>query len=808
MRTPCTASYWRRWRILAAVVTLAVFFFNAHAKQIRLRNETIDTEAPSGKATALMSSTAPVSGLYLVQLSEPLRPEWKAQLRNLNVELLRFVPEDAYIAFFNSASIQKLRGTGFVRWIGQYKPEHRLDPRLTRALRTASPKTNLTVKLLLSPLASPSEARRLARSLAGSQRPSTYPFGSTITGTATPAQLDALTRSPLVLWIEPAPQMRLLDEISTKIVCGDDFESGTPAIAHQLGFNGSGVIVAVPDSGLDTGEAGNLHPDIAGRVDALFAYGGLLDASDEHGHGTHVAGIIAGNAATGEQDELGFFYGLGVAPGAHLVIQRIFDAVGEYYPPDTFAQLTQDAVRNGAVIGSNSWGDDTQGQYDISAAEFDALVRDADADTPGAQPFILEFSAGNSGPARQTIGSPAVAKNVIATGACQNSRPEFFIYGDGPEVTADFSSRGPCEDGRIKPDLMAPGTWIASLKSSYASDEFAWAPIDAYYMFQVGTSQAGPHVSGAAAIFVQFYRQTHGGVTPSPALVKAALINSADDMGFGYLVDEEGNVEVVGDTDPVPNRDEGWGRVNVENLIAGDLRFVFVEQGPRLTTGQTWERQVVVGPNAPLKITMVYTDVPGLPAAIPALVNDLDLEVIGPDGALYRGNVFLNGESIPNAGAPDNINNVEGVHLGNPKPGDYLVRIRARNVAEDINGRRGSVPEQDFALVISGDLPEPGEGIVFFDRPAYTAPANAVIRLIDQQLAGSSAATVRVTSTSEPVGETIVLLPAGNGGAFTNSVPLMQGVFVHGDGRIGVRHGDTLRVVYSDANPPGERTSE
>jgi len=808
MRMSRMTTSWHRSWLLATAVTLAILFFNAHAKQIRLRNETIDTDTPGAKATALMSSAAPVTGLYLIQFSEPLKPEWKTQLRNLNVELLRFVPEDAYIAFLNSASIQKLRGTGFVRWIGPYKPEHRLDPRLGRAFGTAISQAGLRVKLLLSPLASPAEASRLARSLHNAQRPSAYAFGSTVTGSATPAQLEALARSPLVLWIEPAPKMRLFDEISTKIVCGDDFESGTPAIAHQLGFTGSGVIVAVPDSGFDTGEADNVHPDLEGRVDAFFAYGGLPDASDEHSHGTHVAGIIAGNAATGEQDERGFFYGLGVAPGAHLVIQRIFDAVGEYYPPDTFSQLTQDAVRNGAVIGSNSWGDDTQGRYDISAAEFDALVRDADPDTPGAQPFILEFSAGNSGPARQTIGSPAVAKNVIATGACQNSRPEFFLYGDGPEVTADFSSRGPCEDGRIKPDLMAPGTWIASLKSSYASDEFAWAPIDAYYMYQGGTSQAGPHVSGAAAIFVQYYRQTHGGVTPSPALVKAALINSADDMGFGYLVDEEGNVEVVGDTDPVPNRDEGWGRVNVENLITGDLRFVFVEQNTRLTTGQTWEQRVVVGPNAPLKITMVYTDVPGLPAAIPALVNDLDLEIVGPDGALYRGNVFLNGESIPNTGAPDNVNNVEAVHLENPKPGDYLVRIRARNVAEDINGRHGSPPEQDFALVISGDLPEPGEGIVFFDRPAYTAPANAVIRLIDQQLAGTSAATVKVTSTSEPLGETIVLLPAGSRGAFTNSVALVPDVPVRGDGRIGVRHGDTLRVVYSDADPPGERTSQ
>src|SRR6185369_2135065 len=404
---------------------------------------------------------------------------------------------------------------------------------------------------------------------------------------------------------------------------------------QELGFDGSGVTVAVADSGLDSGDPAMMHPDLAGRVDAFFQYGSLTDASDGHGHGTHVAGIVAGNAATGEADENGYLYGLGVAPGAHLVAQRVFDPVGNDNLPANKETLTRDAVRAGAVIGSNSWGDDVQGRYDINAAEFDALVRDADAQTPGDQPYILEFSAGNAGPGSQTMDSPAVGKNVIATGASQNNRFNFFIYSDGQEAMADFSSRGPCEDGRIKPDIVAPGTWISSLQSASATDENSWAPISPNYQYQGGTSQAGPHASGAAAVLVQYYRETHNGATPSPALVKATLINSAVDM------------DNADGTDSVPNFDEGWGRVDLTQVIGSTRRYEFVDQTELLSTAQVYERRVILGSSAePLKITLTYTDVPGLPAAIPALVNDLDLEVIAPDGKLYRGNQFIDGESI------------------------------------------------------------------------------------------------------------------------------------------------------------------
>src|SRR6185503_6496128 len=138
-------------------------------------------------------------------------------------------------------------------------------------------------------------------------------------------QLNALAASDAVLWIEPGPKMRLNDEESSKIVGGDDNERTTPTVTQQLGFDGTGVSVAVADSGLDTGEAATMHPDLAGRVDAFMQYGSLTDASDEHSHGTHVSGIIAGNGATGETDDNGALFGLGVASSAHIVVQRIFD---------------------------------------------------------------------------------------------------------------------------------------------------------------------------------------------------------------------------------------------------------------------------------------------------------------------------------------------------------------------------------------------------------------------------------------------------------------------------------------------------
>ncbi len=776
---------WLGWCLAAA---------GGDQKFIRLRNEIIATPEPAAAVLQPQSVEHPVSGLFLVQFKDHPQAESRQALESLGAHPLRFVPEDTCVVRVNQQLLSALRRLPGVRWVGEYRPEHKLHQALKSVLAQASLTNTPQVRVLLTPDATTQDAAVVRAQMREFHGISRLRFGAILTGSVPANQLNNLIQSQSVLWIEPVAHPKLYDEVATKIVAGESTDGGHPAYVHELGYNGKGVTVAVADSGLDSGDVTQMHPDISGRVDALFFYGGLTDASDEHSHGTHVAGIVAGNGATGEVDENGALYGLGVAPGAHLIAQRIFDGSGNFFAPPSNETLTHDAKRAGAVVGSNSWGDDTQGRYDLNSAEFDALVRDADAETPGDQSYILEFSAGNAGPGVQTVGSPAVAKNVIATGASENDRTDLYIYTDGPDVMADFSSRGPCEDGRIKPDVVAPGTWISSLQSSAATDQYAWMGISPNYQYQGGTSQAGPHVSGAAAVFVQYYRDTHTNATPSPALVKATLINSATplDESFGNL--------------PVPNMDEGWGRVDLTAVIGTDRRYDFLDQTVLLTTGQTYEHRVVVGiTDEPLKITLAYTDVPGLPAAIPALVNDLDLEVTGPDGVVYRGNQFQSGESIPDATTLDNINNVEAVHLAHPQAGEYLVRVNARNVVEDARVDTSAI-DQDFALVISGDLPLPGVGLIAFNRSAYTIPSTIQVRVIDYDLSGQPSVPVKIHSTSQTNDMVLTLKASGANGVFTGRVDTAS-LPITADGRLHIANADVIEATYQDASPAGTRVA-
>ncbi|MBM3848401.1 MAG: hypothetical protein FJ405_19210, partial [Verrucomicrobia bacterium] len=394
----------------------------AQDKAIRLRNETILTPPapPPGARRPALQDAANVSGLYLIQFQNRYQPEFANELTALGVRLAVYVPEDTFIARLQNASLERIRSLPFVRWVGEFKPNHKLHSAIADWAANPGGEASRTLNLMISPAASPIERALVRRLLQRLDRQAQGRFGGLLQGSVLRTQLGALAASPAILWVEPAPNPKLVDEVAAKIVAGD---GGAGRLAMQeLGFDGTGVTVAVADSGLDTGDLETMHPDIAGRVAGLFFYGNLEDASDGHSHGTHVTGIVAGNAAVGETDENGFLYGLGVAPGATVVAQRLFDDAGGYEAPSSFETLTRDAVRAGADIGSNSWGDDVQGRYDISAAEFDALVRDADSLSAGDQEYILEFSAGNAGPGAQTIGSPAVAKNVIATGASQNDR--------------------------------------------------------------------------------------------------------------------------------------------------------------------------------------------------------------------------------------------------------------------------------------------------------------------------------------------------------------------------------------------------
>jgi len=767
-------------------------------KEIRLRNERIRTVRPTlqGPAPAANRDRGPASGLFLIQFTERIDSNWTKDLSARGVELLRYVPQDAFVARFRGAVVEEIQALPYVQWVGSYRPEHKLHDSLQPPAQARNLEDGSRITILLAPDATSAEIAAARTGLEQVNQESQYRFGSVLRGKLAPGQLQRLTESPSVLWIEPAPDMKINDELSSKIVGGEG--TGHATRTQEMGFDGSGrtnttpplpaIRIAIADTGLSSGTSGGVHPDLFGRATNFFHYGGLRSAADEHSHGTHVAGIVAGTNMLNTGDDSGAYFGLGVAPGAQIVAQRIFDKDGKYAPPPSFEALTRDAVSVGADIGNNSWGADTQGRYDVSAAEFDALVRDANTNAPGDQPYTLVFSAGNAGPGPQTIASPAVAKNVIAVGASQSSRGNFLTHMDGPEAIAAFSSRGPSEDGRIKPDLVAPGTWIASLRSSAGNRSNAWLVIDDDYLYMGGSSQAAAHVSGAAASFIHYYRETFGfsAPCPSPALIKAALIQSS------------GNLNASASVEPVPNSSEGWGRVDLTRIVKPPREPVFVDQGAGLTNGQHFERGVIVaGAAAPLKITMAYTDVPGFPAAIPALVNDLDLEVRAPDGRIYRGNQFNRGESVPNALSADNLNNVEGVYISEPLPGEYLIRVVARNVAVDALKETAEV-DQDYALVISGDIASAESGAVLLDRSHYTAPSRIIIRLFDNDRIGYDVTPVTVYSGSEPGGKELLLSAATSSGMFTGSIATVQAPAQSSNTHLQIKNGDWIRVDYFD----------
>jgi len=796
--------------LIFAGLLLCVNVVLGETKLIHLRNETISTPPKTNPIAAAQPRAAqlPATGLFLIQFNGPLGAAERVELKAHGVDLLKFVPEDAFIARLDHASLASVQALSYVRWTGPYRAEHKIHPRLSRALAAKSPApATVAVNILISPVASLTEIESARSLLQSVHHESQLRQGNILRGELPPDRLAALSQQTGVIWIEPVPVRHLVDEAASKIIGGDTGQVGTNTVTQQLGYDGRGVTVCVADTGLDTGDTNSMHPDLSGRVTGFQFYGELTDGSDGYGHGTHCAGIVAGNAATRETDpDTGELYGLGIASGANLFIERIFDdTANEVSPFPSDATLAQDAVRHGAKVGSNSWGNDVQGEYDLDAAQFDELVRDADSGAAGDQPYILEFSAGNAGPGTETIGSPATGKNVLATGASENIpgtlAMTYGLYADGPDTMADFSSRGPCEDGRIKPDLVAPGTWIASAASAAALDEaaVAWSAIDDYYVYMGGTSMSGPYAAGAAAVFVQFYGATHTNAVPSPALVKAALINSCTELD-----------QANGGPGPVPNNDEGWGRINLPNLIVANPNsapryYQYVDQSMLLTNGQVYNQHLFVqSSDQPLKITLAYTDVPGFPGAIPALVNDLDLEVVAPDGTLYRGNQFGAGDSVPNPPTPDKLNNVEGVLLSQPAPGDYLVRVRGSKIVQDARADTGAI-DQDFALVSSGNFVRPGKGYILLDRPTYTAPSLMQVTVFDAARAASNSVTVLVTNLTRQQGTVGLLRTSGNYGAFTGAVATVTGVA--GAGQLQIATGDLLEVDYFDSSAAKQTAS-
>jgi len=312
---------------------------------------------------------------------------------------------------------------------------------------------------------------------------------------ALPAAINALSERDQVAMIWYDESVHTMLDASVPLI--------DAPLVWQAGITGQGIKVAIVDTGIDPN-----HPDFAGRIVQIKDFTGEGDV-DKNGHGTHVAGIVGGSGAASQ----GTFRG--VAPACSFYIAKVLRANGSGRMSDVMMGVEW-AVEQGAQVVNLSLGSD--GACDGT----DALSVLCDAAV--AKGVVLCVAAGNAGPGTSTVGSPGCAKTVITVGATTKT-----------DQIADFSSRGPTSDGRIKPDVCFPGVSIVACRASGTS---MGTPVDTWYTRASGTSMATPHATGACALLLQ----ARPGL--SPQQIKEILMNTARDLGLDANTQGKGRAQV------------------------------------------------------------------------------------------------------------------------------------------------------------------------------------------------------------------------------------------------------------------------
>ncbi|HXV65560.1 MAG TPA: S8 family serine peptidase, partial [Vicinamibacteria bacterium] len=686
--------------------------------------------------------------LQIVQLVGPTRPEWLAALRDTGAEVVTYLPHNAYLVYADAASMGALaelqREERFVGWQAPYQREHKVHPRAIRSRqlrglrkRTLQPSSvqeqDLYAVQLIDDPAANAVTVRMVRAISKGALRSQFRIRNylNLIVPLDPGDVDAVAARPDVVSIHPFVPPERSGERQGQILASGlsgtnpgylDFLAAMGFTQQQ--FTSSGFSVDISDSGIDNATTSPNHPGlyiggnpaaasrvVYNRLEGSPLFGNTLEGCD--GHGNINAHILAGyNDGSGFPfaDAEGFRFGLGVAPFVRVGSSVIF--APDYTFP-SFPDLQSRAYADGARISSNSWGGLVYGAYDVTAQAFDALVRDAQPSasavaSPGNQEMVIVIAAGNEG--LEGLRSPGTSKNVISVGASENVHFLGDLDGCGvDDIASDhaddiawFSSHGPTEDGRNKPDLVAPGTHVSggvyqaadpgetgqahpcfdgSANCGLATG-FYFPPGQQFYTISSGTSHSTPAVAGSAALVRQLFIN-QGLTPPSPAMTKAFLMSSAR-----YLTGEGAN-------DSLWSNGQGMGAVDLGVAFDTTPR-ILRDQRPDDTFTASGETVVVTGtvaePGNPFRVTLAWTDAPGSTTG-PAFNNDLDLTVtVG--GQIYKGNVFSGPFSIT-GGAADMRNNVESVFLPAGTVGDFTVSVAAININSDGVPNVGGPLDQD-----------------------------------------------------------------------------------------------------------------
>lgn len=732
--------------------SLASAVSDADAFTIKLNTGSINTRVTPSYALSAAAAADPTKRLHLVQFAGPIKPEWHEALIKQGLQIVTYIPNNAYLVYGTGpqrAAINTVVAkTAPVQWSGEFLPEYRISPRIASELNkqakaAASPRL-FAIQMVEDPdanVATMALIHRLAvEPPVGESRVQGY---RNVIVKLPLTAVDELAKQPEVVSIAPYVVPTKGCERQNQIVAGNLSGNAPSAPGYlawltgkgftQAQFDSSNFVVDVGDSGVDNGTTAPNHFGLRrlgettstsrvvyARLEGTPNSGSTIQGCD--GHGTLNAHIVAGyNNFSGfpHADASGYRYGLGVAPFVKVGSSTIFDPNLFTFP--NYTNMISRAYRDGARISTNSWGADTAAAYNIDCQEYDALVRDAQPSgaaepAAGNQPMVIVFANGNAGPLAQTVGSPATAKNVISVGAAESVQA--FGGADGCGISdaeansandmATFSSRGPCADGRMKPDIVAPGTHVSGGVAQQAapgpngtaltcfnadgvcagvSPNLFFPVGQQFYTASSGTSHATPAVAGGCALLRQYFIN-QGWTMPSPAMTKAYLVNATR-----YMTG-------TGANDTLWSKSQGMGMINLGMAFDGVSR-VLSDQDASLkftATGQTRTWTVAIPDSTkPFRVTVAWTDAPGNTVGA-AYNNDLDLTVYH-GGAVYRGNVF-SGSSSVQGGSADPRNNMESVFLPAGTTGTAVVRVTAKNINSDGVPNVAPALDQDFALVI------------------------------------------------------------------------------------------------------------
>ncbi len=682
---------WPRWgaAINSAQYDGASFFDRdaAHAFQKsiepKLRAYIVDLNARSflpiisrQDTRDLFSETAATANitLYLQFLNHPT-VEQREVLEKMGVELLAYVSGYAWIARGNSQALTEAAALPFVRALAQIDPRDKLqrdvflqhtppyaqvDGTLVRYQLIAVPGTSRET------LAAQLHANNALADLqiASARTPSV--LGPRFEIAARAGFAEALARADSVLFVEhAAPPVAPRDATTDS--------SSNIAVVRDAGdqLDGTGINVAIRELGKP-----ELHADFAPRMIFIDNDGDSTTAS-LYTHATAVVGQIASNGANQPAAK-------GVAPNVIPLIYSLEDS--DFGTADII-----DAAAKDARISNHSYGPvvSTFGDYDSISADWDAALRSSDA---------IAVFAGNeeSDVAKYNhIDSFVGMKNglcIEASSAQANAgNPSANPPVSQSDGIANFAKYGPMNDGRVKPDLVAFGASVTLDTGTNSVTQNS------------GTSFSTPATTGLAALVFQRYKAVYG-TEPTAALAKALLCGSATDLG-----------------QPGPDSIYGFGIVNAQEAIrlidqhVSSVFTAFAEDS--VSNGDVRTISINVPNGTPVfKATLCWMDPAGNPAAANALVNDLDMLLIDPNGATYF--PYSLSAAAPAAAAthtgPNTVDPIEQAIVQNPVPGTWTVKITGTSIPSGMQpfaicSNVASTPPSPTAIIqaspTSGDSP-------------------------------------------------------------------------------------------------------